>query len=57
MEAGHRLIINNVYTWFNVGIEGGTHLKAEVAFLVDPLSGVMIAMVTPGGFFSSTSTP
>lgn len=38
-------IINHVYTWLQVG-----HLKSDIAFLFDPLSAVMILIVTGVGF-------
>jgi NADH-quinone oxidoreductase subunit L len=38
-------IISHVYSWLNIGF-----LKADIAFLFDPLSAVMILIVTGVGF-------
>ncbi len=40
-----RVLVNTVYTWFHIG-----NLKTEVSFLIDPLSGIMILVVTGVGF-------
>ncbi len=43
-----RLLVDNVYTWIGAGI-GTSALSAEVAFRLDPLSAVMILVVTGVG--------
>jgi len=40
-----RVLVHTVYTWLHIG-----NLKAEVSFLVDPLSCIMILVVTGVGF-------
>ena len=41
LEAEQRFLIDNLYTWISLG-----SLKVDMAFLVDPLSAVMILIVT-----------
>jgi NADH-quinone oxidoreductase subunit L len=41
----HRAITETVYTWIHVG-----QLKVDVAYLLDPLSAVMVLVVTGVGF-------
>ena len=41
----HRAIVDQVYTWFRVG-----DFSADVSFLLDPLSAVMVLVVTGVGF-------
>lgn len=45
MPEGHRVIIDNVYTWINVG-----DLKLDLSLRFDPLSIVMSLVVTGVGF-------
>jgi NADH-quinone oxidoreductase subunit L len=45
LDAEHRAIAETVYTWMRVG-----DFRADVAFLLDPLSAVMILVVTGVGF-------
>ncbi|MFP8881377.1 MAG: NADH-quinone oxidoreductase subunit L [Myxococcota bacterium] len=45
---GSRLLVDNVYTWIGAGI-GNTAISAELAFRLDPLSAVMILVVTGVG--------
>src|SRR6266496_3689873 len=45
LPADHRILIDNVYTWFQVG-----DFSADVAFQLDPLSAVMALVVTGVGF-------
>ena len=40
-----RVLIDDVYTWIGAGV-GASALSAEVSFRVDPLSAVMILIVT-----------
>jgi len=44
-----RVLVDSIYTWIGAGI-GDTRLAAEVAFRLDPLSAVMILVVTGVGF-------
>jgi NADH-quinone oxidoreductase subunit L len=44
LEAEQRFLIDRLYTWINLG-----SLKADMAFWVDPLSAVMILVVTGVG--------
>jgi NADH-quinone oxidoreductase subunit L len=41
LEAEKRFLIDNLYTWIELG-----SLKVDMAFLIDPLSAVMILVVT-----------
>ncbi len=43
-----RLLVDNVYTWIGAGI-GTSAISAELAFRLDPLSAVMILVVTGVG--------
>jgi NADH-quinone oxidoreductase subunit L len=43
------VLVDSIYTWIGAGI-GDTRLAAEVAFRLDPLSAVMILVVTGVGF-------
>jgi len=45
LPADHRILIDTVYTWFQVG-----DFSADVAFQLDPLSAVMALVVTGVGF-------
>jgi NADH-quinone oxidoreductase subunit L len=45
---GSLLLVDNVYTWIGAGI-GQTAFSAELAFRLDPLSAVMILVVTGVG--------
>ena len=45
LDAEHRALTETVYTWMRVG-----DFRADVAFLLDPLSAVMILVVTGVGF-------
>ena len=45
LPAESRLLVDSVYTWIQVGA-----LRADVAFAVDPLSAVMLLVVTGVGF-------
>ena len=45
LSPQHRHLTNHLYTWISVG-----KLKADAAFLVDPLSAIMILVVTGVGF-------
>ena len=45
LPADHRILIDSVYTWFQVG-----DFSADVAFQLDPLSAVMALVVTGVGF-------
>ncbi len=45
LPAEHRAIVETAYTWMRVG-----DLKVDVSFLLDPLSAVMILVVTGVGF-------
>jgi NADH-quinone oxidoreductase subunit L len=45
LPAEARVITENLYTWFRVG-----DFSADVSFLLDPLSAVMILVVTGVGF-------
>src|SRR5512139_805911 len=44
MEPEHRFLIDRLFTWIDIG---GLH--ADIAFLADPLSTVMILVVTGVG--------
>ena len=44
LEPEHRFLIDRLYTWVNLG-----SLKVDMAFWVDPLSAVMILVVTGVG--------
>lgn len=44
VSVGGEAIVNNVYVWLQVG-----HLRSDVAFLFDPLSAVMILIITGVG--------
>ena len=48
LPEGSRVLVDDVYTWIGVGI-GSTALSAELAFRLDPLSAVMILIVTGVG--------
>jgi NADH-quinone oxidoreductase subunit L len=48
LPADSRLLIDNVYTWIGAGV-GSSAMSAEMAFLLDPLSAVMILIVTGVG--------
>src|SRR4051812_33691434 len=41
LEPEERFLVDNLYTWISLG-----SLKVDMAFLVDPLSAVMILIVT-----------
>jgi NADH-quinone oxidoreductase subunit L len=43
-----RLLVDDVYTWIGAGV-GSTAISAELAFRLDPLSAVMILVVTGVG--------
>ena len=45
MEAGHRTIPRTLYSWMSIG-----SFHVDIAFLMDPLSAVMTAVVTGVGF-------
>ncbi len=45
LPSDSRILIDNVYTWIGAGI-GDSALSAEVSFRLDPLSAVMILIVT-----------
>jgi NADH-quinone oxidoreductase subunit L len=45
LPAAHRMLVEPVYTWMRVG-----DLAVDVSFLLDPLSAVMILVVTGVGF-------
>jgi NADH-quinone oxidoreductase subunit L len=45
LPADARLLVDDVYTWIGAGI-GSRALSAEVSFQLDPLSAVMILIVT-----------
>jgi len=45
LPANSRVIVDDVYTWIGAGI-GSSALSAEVSFQLDPLSAVMILIVT-----------
>jgi NADH-quinone oxidoreductase subunit L len=49
MTEGSRVLVDRLYTWFGAGI-GATRFTADLAFRVDPLSAVMILIVTGVGF-------
>jgi NADH-quinone oxidoreductase subunit L len=44
LEAGQRFIVDNLYTWISAG-----DFHAELSFLLDPLSAVMVLVVTGVG--------
>ena len=44
LDPHDRMLLDHVWTWIHVG-----SLKAEVAFLVDPLSAIMILVITGVG--------
>jgi NADH-quinone oxidoreductase subunit L len=48
LPAEARLLIDNVYTWIGAGV-GSSAMSAELAFQLDPLSAVMILVVTGVG--------
>ena len=48
MPAGQRVMVDNLYTWIGAGV-GSEAFSAELAFLLDPLSAVMILVVTGVG--------
>jgi NADH-quinone oxidoreductase subunit L len=45
LPADSRILVDDVYTWIGAGI-GSSALSAEVSFRLDPLSAVMILIVT-----------
>ncbi len=45
LPADSRVIVDDVYTWIGAGI-GSSAISAEVSFRLDPLSAVMILIVT-----------
>ncbi len=45
LEAGHRSVEKALYTWIGVG-----GVRVDIAFMCDPLSAVMAAVVTGVGF-------
>jgi NADH-quinone oxidoreductase subunit L len=49
MPDGGRVLVDRLYTWFGAGI-GATRFTADLALRVDPLSAVMILVVTGVGF-------
>jgi NADH-quinone oxidoreductase subunit L len=52
LDPEHRLLIDHLFTWIDVG-----NLRADVAFQLDPLSAVMILVVTGvGGLIHIYST-
>lgn len=48
LPAGSRLLVDDVYTWIGAGV-GPSAMSAEMAFLLDPLSAVMVLIVTGVG--------
>jgi len=48
LPRGSRVLIDNVYTWIGAGV-GSTAISADMAFQLDPLSAVMIIVVTGVG--------
>jgi NADH-quinone oxidoreductase subunit L len=48
LPEGSRLLIDDVYTWIGAGV-GASAFSAEVAFRLDPLSAIMILIVTGVG--------
>ena len=49
LPEGSRVLVDRLYTWMGVGI-GTSGFTADLAFRVDPLSSVMILVVTGVGF-------
>jgi NADH-quinone oxidoreductase subunit L len=45
LDPEHRSVTRHLYTWLTIG-----NLKADAAFLIDPLSSVMMLVVTGVGF-------
>ena len=45
LPADSRVLVDNVYTWIGAGI-GSSAISAEVSFRLDPLSAVMVLIVT-----------
>ncbi len=45
LPASSRVLVDEVYTWIGAGV-GASVMSAEVAFRLDPLSAVMILIVT-----------
>ena len=45
LPADSRVLVDDVYTWIGAGI-GSSALSAEVSFRLDPLSAVMVLIVT-----------
>ena len=48
LPADSRVLVDNIYTWIGAGV-GPSAMSAELAFLLDPLSAVMILIVTGVG--------
>ena len=48
LPRGSRVLVDNVYTWIGAGV-GSTVISADMAFQLDPLSAVMILVVTGVG--------
>ena len=48
LPGGSSVLVDRLYTWFGAGI-GSTRFTADLAFRVDPLSAVMILVVTGVG--------
>ena len=49
LPEGQRVLLDDVYTWIASGV-GDQVVSAELAFLMDPISGVMCLIVTGVGF-------
>ncbi len=52
LPEGGRLLVDDVYTWIGAGV-GDRVFTAELAFQLDPLSAVMILIVTGVGFLGA----
>ena len=48
LPRGSRILVDNLYTWIGAGV-GETVISADMAFQLDPLSGVVILVVTGVG--------
>jgi len=48
LPRGSRVLVDNLYTWIGAGV-GSTAISADMAFQLDPLSAVMILVVTGVG--------